>query len=259
MLDRWFPQVVFPVSPETFHRVPRNPAYRYEFHDGEAHLSARPKSYHCLLELRPVAPIEQIVVAGDHPVRFRSLEEADWPELPQLFATAFEEMPPFGLITPEQRIAAANECIDSTRSGNCGPRVQPASFVAYASGDDRIVGVILVTLMQDGDLEDFQDERWKSSAPNDALEQLWGRPHLTWVFVSPEFARFGVGTTLLSHAVHALGSLGYRELASTFLLGNESGMLWHWKSGFRLLGYPGSPGTIQRKVDAGGRVDGVES
>jgi hypothetical protein len=29
-------------------------------------------------------------------------------------------------------------------------------------------------------------------------------------------------------------------LASTFLLGNESSMLWHWRNGFQLLQYPGS-------------------
>ena len=35
-------------------------------------------------------------------------------------------------------------------------------------------------------------------------------------------------------------AMGYKELASTFLIGNDSSMLWHWRSGFRLLAYPGS-------------------
>jgi GNAT superfamily N-acetyltransferase len=259
MLDRWFPYVTFPVSMETFHQLPRNAAYKYEYWDGAAHLSARPKSYHCLLDLKRAELVEQVVIQGDRPARFRSLVDTDWPELPQLFASAFERMPPFGLIEREQRVAAAEECLEFTRTGGDGPMVPPASFVAYASGDERIVGAILITLMQRGNLEDFRDECWRARAPDDALQQRWGRPHLTWIFVSPWYARFGVGSALLSRAVNVLLDLGYRDLASTFLLGNESGMLWHWKSGFRLLGYPGSPGAIQRKVDAGGGEDGVES
>ena len=63
-------------------------------------------------------------------------------------------------------------------------------------------------------------------------------PHLTWIFVSPVDARQGVGTALLDVAVRALLRLEYTELASTFLLGNESSMLWHWRAGFKLLERP---------------------
>lgn len=258
MLDRWFPHVTFPVPMETFHQLPRNAAYKYEYWDGAAHLSARPMHYHCLLELNPREPVEQVVIQGNRPVRFRGLAETDWPELPKLFASAFERMPPFGLIAREQRVTAAEECLDFARTGGDGPLVPPASFVAFASGDERIVGAILITLMQRGDLEDFRDDCWRAAAPDDALQQRWGRPHLTWIFVSPWYARFGVGSALLAHSANALRDLGYHELASTFLLGNESSMLWHWKSGFRLLGYPGSPGAFHRKADAAGGEDRVE-
>ena len=44
-----------------------------------------------------------------------------------------------------------------------------------------------------------------------------------------------MGLALLEMAVPALGRLGYTGLASTFLLGNESSMLWHWRAGFKLL------------------------
>jgi hypothetical protein len=49
---------------------------------------------------------------------------------------------------------------------------------------------------------------------------------------------------LLDAVVRALASLGYSELASTFLLGNESSTLWHWRTGFRLLSHPGSMRAI---------------
>ena len=38
------------------------------------------------------------------------------------------------------------------------------------------------------------------------------------------------------------------ELASTFLLGNESSTLWHWRAGFRCLPYPGSMRVVREQV-----------
>ncbi len=63
---------------------------------------------------------------------------------------------------------------------------------------------------------------------------------MTWVFVAPLFTGEGVGTALLNAAVRQLLALGYTELASTFLAGNDSSMLWHWRQGFRLLAHPAS-------------------
>jgi len=60
--------------------------------------------------------------------------------------------------------------------------------------------------------------------------------------------RHGVGTALLNHCGNALIELGYRELASTFWLGNESSMLWHWMNGFRLASWYGSPRMMQRHI-----------
>jgi hypothetical protein len=37
-----------------------------------------------------------------------------------------------------------------------------------------------------------------------------------------------------------LRQLDYAELWSTFVVGNDSSMLWHWRSGFRLFPHPGS-------------------
>jgi L-amino acid N-acyltransferase YncA len=50
----------------------------------------------------------------------------------------------------------------------------------------------------------------------------------------------GTGTALLGAAVRELLALGYSQLLSTFMLGNDSSMLWHWRSGFELLAHPGS-------------------
>ena len=67
-----------------------------------------------------------------------------------------------------------------------------------------------------------------------------GQPHLTWIFVAPFSKRHGIGTRLLAEAVAALRSHGYRHLLSTFLVGNDSSLLWHWRNGFELLPYSAS-------------------
>jgi GNAT superfamily N-acetyltransferase len=246
MLERWYPHVAFPVRWETFHQLPRNPTYKYEYWDGTAHLSPRPKLYHGLLNLAPRDEPESVELQCDDRVTFRPLAQGDWRRFPRLFAAAFDRLPPFGLIAEKERLTASRECLKRTRTGGDGPLVERASFVALV--DDKPCGAALITLQHDGDMERFDDPNWKKQAPPDALDQRWGRPHLTWIFVAPLCARYGVGSALLSRSVNALCELGYRELASTFLLGNESSTLWHWKNGFRLLSYLGSPGNMQRSV-----------
>ena len=102
------------------------------------------------------------------------------------------------------------------------------------------VGAILVTLLPETDPCTWDSFHWKEPPPPDALARHLGRPHLTWIFVSPFYAGQGIGTLLLSAVVKALLDLGYAQLASTFLIGNDSSMLWHWRNGFRLQAYPGS-------------------
>jgi hypothetical protein len=59
--------------------------------------------------------------------------------------------------------------------------------------------------------------------------------------VSPTRAGWGTGTALLAAAVNSLLGLGFTELLTTFMIGNDSSMLWHWRNGFRLLAHPASP------------------
>ncbi len=95
------------------------------------------------------------------------------------------------------------------------------------------VGAILITLLPTDILSNWRSQGW-SEPPSNALEHRLGCPHLTWVFVSPWQERRGVGSALLAASVRALREFGYPQLASTFLLGNDSSTLWHWRNGFRL-------------------------
>jgi hypothetical protein len=60
-------------------------------------------------------------------------------------------------------------------------------------------------------------------------------PHLDWIFVNRWMQRHGIATHLLDAVVNSLQQSGYRYLASTCLLCNENGLLWHWRSGFKML------------------------
>jgi hypothetical protein len=237
MIDRWFSVINLPMTFEQYEKLPRDAAYKYEYWDGTTRLTPRPKQYHALLELRPME--ESPRVDAPERVRIRTLTGGDWDALPGVFSGAFQRVQPFASLSDADRLDAASQCLQNTRDGHDGPLVEPACFVADGR-DNRPVGAILVTAMPDVDLTEFHDLRWKEAPPADWLERGLGRPHLTWIFVGPWHVGHGVGTALLAAASRELLARGYRELATTFLLGNDSSLLWHWRNGFRLLAYPGS-------------------
>jgi GNAT superfamily N-acetyltransferase len=230
MMDDWFSAIELPITWQQFWQLPQNPAYKYEYFDGHAWLSPRPKSYHAVLDLQAFArPIASMATADK--LVIRPLQDADWQLLPRLFAAAFHRVQPFASLTDDDRLKAAEDCLGRTRGAGEGPLAGKACLVA--ARDDMLVGANLITL-----------------PPGKAIEHIAGLPHLTWIFVAPFFARHGIGMALLDTTVQALLRLGYKELASTFLLGNESSMLWHWRAGFRLLEQPYSMRAIWGEAEA---------
>ncbi len=240
MCDHWMPTIKLPLTAEQFGQLPRNPAYRYEYRDGCAHLTPRARHYHALLSLRPIETPE--------PVAVEPISAAALADLVLLFAEAFEAIQPYGGLDEATRRRAAAEALERTRGGGDGPWIEQASFLARRQGD--VVGAILVTLLPEGDPCDWSSYYWPGRAPEHCIEQRLGRPHLTWIFVAPLRAGQGVGTALLARTVRALLALGYTELLSTFMIGNDSSLLWHWRNGFRLLAYPGS---LRRRLRPGRR------
>jgi GNAT superfamily N-acetyltransferase len=231
MIEDWFSAIELPLTWQQFWQLPRNPAYKYEYFDGRGWLSPRPKSYHAVLDLQAFArPIADM--ATDDTVVVRPLQDADWKCLPKLFAAAFDRVQPFASLTDEERLTAAGDCLSHTRGSGEGPLVGEASLVAARDG--TLVGANLITLL-----------------PGDASKHAAGLPHLTWIFVAPFYSRQGLGMALLDMAVKALLRLGYKELASTFLLGNESSMLWHWRAGFRVPEQPWSTRAGRKEARAG--------
>jgi GNAT superfamily N-acetyltransferase len=238
MSDEWMPRLELPLTIEQFHQLPRNAAYKYEYFRNSAWLNPRPRYYHALLDLEPLAdrPLED----ANRETTLRPVRPKDWEELAPLFAAAFARQQPFAGLEDEPRRQAALKSLHHTRTGGDGPWIEQSSFVAAGQDDQDAVGAVLVTLLPDADPSAWGSFHWKEPPPLDCLARRLGRPHLTWIFVSPLDAGQGIGTLLLSAAASALRALGYKQLASTFLLGNDSSMLWHWRNGFRLASYPGS-------------------
>jgi ribosomal protein S18 acetylase RimI-like enzyme len=168
------------------------------------------------------------------------LHADDWPAIEQVFAAAFAHLQPYGSLDDDTRRRAAQESLGKTRSGGDGPLIEPACFVAIDAASERLAGAILVTLLPDGDPCDWASYYWKTPPPADVVTRRAGRAHLTWIVVSPWHAGAGVGSALLAAAAQALRTAGFSHLFSTFLLGNDASLLWHWRNGFRLLPYPGS-------------------
>jgi GNAT superfamily N-acetyltransferase len=228
------PQLRLPLSEEQFRQLPRNAAYRYDHVQGVAWINPRPRYFHAQLDF------DDFTAEAASDVTVRRLEGRDWEPMAELFALAFRVQQPFAGQSDERRLLAARASLAQSKRGGDGPLIERASFVARGE-DAGLIGAMLVTLLPPGDPTDWDSYYWASPPPADCIETCFGVPHLTWVFVHPERAGRGVGTALLRAAVGELRRLGFTHILSTFISGNDSSMLWHWRVGFRLLSYPGSP------------------
>jgi GNAT superfamily N-acetyltransferase len=238
-VDRWLRQVRAPMSLESYHRLPRHPAYKFEFWDGQLRISPRWQSHSMFLELRPPEESlegDQIAAASTRP-----LVSSDWDVLPEVLAAAFRDSPPLGFLGIRRRRWAARDWLWSTRDGDEGPLVEPASVVAVDRQDStQVLGALIVTLMVGWTRSWFATRRLAVPPPPPDLAVGREQPQICWVFVRPGASRQGVATALLAQATTSLWHSGYRELASATNSGNDSSMAWHWRKGFRLLPDPRS-------------------
>jgi GNAT superfamily N-acetyltransferase len=228
------PLVQLSLTPAQFTQLPRNAAYRYHYDDGQAWLNPRPRFYHAILDLPPNG-LEGAAAVDIAPFD----DEHDWEPLVELFAEAFRHQQPFGGLSDGTRQVAVRRSLDQTRLGGDGPWIEEASYVAM-DGDGLIAGAVLITLLPLRDPTEWGAYHWNEPPPEDCIEKRLGRPHLTWIFVHPDLAARGVGTALLREACNTLVRMGFDSLLSTFMLGNDTSMLWHWRMGFRLLAHPAS-------------------
>jgi GNAT superfamily N-acetyltransferase len=237
MCDDWMPAIELPLTPAQFRQLPRNPAYKYEYLKDRAYLSPRPKHYHALLDLAGLSAEEEVL---ENRVSIRPLAQQDWPGLECPFRAALSRAQPFAGLSDIKLEDATRTCLQRTRTGQDGPLLPDASFVAADRDVEELVGGILITGLPGGDPSDWDSYYWSGPAPAGAAEASLVQAHLTWIFVSPPRAGHGIGSALLAASVRALKAQGYASLWSTFMHGNDMSLLWHWRNGFRLLPYPGS-------------------
>ncbi len=236
MIDDWFDTIRLPISLTQFLGLPRNPAYKYEYLGTYAQLSPRPRCYQAILDLKLVEIPEELDAWG--PVVLRPLRDEDWQAFPELFASAFHRVQPFAVLGRERALEASCACLEKSRTGGDGPLLPSACFVAVSKADNEVVGATLVTLRNVPDADN-----------SDPGAEGHEHPHLTWIFVAPLLVRLGIGSALLAATIRGLLGLGYTSLASTFLLGNESSTLWHWRNGFRLLSHDVSPRRLRLRTE----------
>ncbi len=248
MCDEWMPTVTLNMTREQFEQLPRNPAYLYDHLHETVFLTPQPKHYHAVLDLERWAASE----SEDAAFHIRPPAPEDEELFPEVFADAFEHVQPFGGLSREPRLAAARLVLGRTWQGGDGPLVRQASFSAVrpAQSPSKPVGAVLITLVPGGDPAQTESYRWPGPPPRDLQEGPLGQPHLTWIFVSPVWKTTGLGSILLGHSVTALRELGYRSLWTTFLLGNDASMLWHWRNGFTLAAFPMSRRLRRREARA---------
>jgi hypothetical protein len=241
MCDEWMQSVQIALTTEQFQRLPRNSAFRYLYHQAQVWITPQPRFYHALLDLASTQ--EKPGERANGEVVLRALSPSDWTTLPKLFAQAFRGTQPFAGLNLDTLHQASQHCLAQTQAGRDGPVIESSSQLTFFAGSENPVGACVITLLPAGDPTDQTSYTWQEVPPSNAVANCLGRPHLTWIVVDPTFAGRGIGTTLLQAACQQLRELGYRELASTFLLGNDASMLWHWRNGFRLLPSPYNSGT----------------
>lgn len=246
MCDEWMPSIEMAMSFAEFEQLPRNAAYKYEYWDGKAHLSPRPKTMHATLDLTTYAiPHGDLPPADAYAISAASRDLHA--ELAELFADAFGQTQPFASLPEGTRLVAAEESLRRAFAGDEGPWLENASFVARRRACGTLVGAILLTRIPEGDPSEFDTYRWRDPPPGASPT---GQPHITWIFTHPFYKGDGVGTSLLVAAVERLRAEGHRRLLTTFIAGNDSSMLWHWRNGFQLAPYYASKRRFRRNVSA---------
>ncbi|MCA8996345.1 MAG: hypothetical protein KDA80_05165 [Planctomycetaceae bacterium] len=235
MMEKWFRTVRCEVPWEVYQSLPRHPAYRFEYVQGELRITGRPRFLSCRLGLEDLA--ESVTERDGYEVH--TLSEHNRDELSTLFARAFANTAPFAALDWETCEVAAKALLARTESGDDGRLDPAASLVVKSSATDHLCGVSIVTWVSGQYLFPSGLGRPDEMTAEESRRVVF--PHLTWIFVEPESSRMGLGCWLLTRSGRVLREQGANSLYSTFLLGQSESMLWHWKMGFQLLEDPMSP------------------
>jgi hypothetical protein len=132
MSGEHFRSIRLSLPPEQLPRLPRNAAYLYEVIDREVWLTPKPRWYHTLLDLESFPPSSGVELPKG--VHVRTLQPDDWRDFPSVFSSAFREVQPFASLDDDERLAAARQSLEQTRTGGDGPLIDAACHTTRSAG-----------------------------------------------------------------------------------------------------------------------------
>jgi len=192
-----------PMAWQEYERLPMKLGWKYEYWDGQTHISPRHNVVSVTVALQP-RPICSLWV-------IRPVLPTDEPELIAAYIAAYSDTIDFCDWEADRIEAAAQKDIGGFFAGQRGTPL-PASCVAVAphseTGNEIIIGAALI------------------------IAQGETTPLLDMLFVLPQWHRRGIATTVVSTALNRLHRSGGETLASRYVLGNEESRAWHQRFGF---------------------------
>jgi len=192
-----------PMTWDAFELMPRQPGWKYEYWDGQAHISPRHQVVTVTITVQPRAV--------SAPCRLRTVTQDDAPGLAAAYIAAFSDTIEYCDWESEQVKISAQTNIRNFFAGKRG-QPHPASHVAVVSqataAREQIAGAALI-IGDDGET-----------------------PLLDMLFVAPAWQRQGLATALVAAALNALHSAGVAVLESSYMLGNAESQAWHQRFGF---------------------------
>ena len=187
-----------PMTIDEFHLMPHDLGWKYEYWEGQAHIS--PGWINVVKTTVSVKP--HPVVA---PCEIRPLTEEDLPKFIPAYVAGFRDAIDYCDYSLAYVKRAASRHMQDFFAGNRGNPL-PASQVAIRRG--HIVGAALI------------------------VERKDQRCLLDLLFVRPSRQRQGLATALVATALNGLYKEGREGLTSRFLLGNAASRAWHHRFGF---------------------------
>jgi GNAT superfamily N-acetyltransferase len=186
---------------EEFRLMPWKLGWKYEYWDGQAHITPREQIVTVTVEVTP------------HPIhsrfRLRPVETSDAACLIEVYFAAFRGTIEYCDWKSEKVVASANDNIRGFFSGKSGKVLLVSRLaVDVSAGEEHLTGAALAVAQDDGS------------------------PLLRLLFVRPEYQRQGLATTLVSAVMNELHKIGVKTLTSRYMLGNESSQAWHRTFGF---------------------------
>lgn len=207
-----------PMSMDDFHRVPRHPDWKWEYWDGAAQLSYRPRTIELTLDTAAA-----VRVTRQHDVRLVDTTR-DQERLRTFLADVWRTEDPCRTFDEQTTDEWLRYGLDTsfTRLD------EPAGILVEAGAE--LVGAVVT----------------ERPYPRDEIQVLC----LGWLTVRSGYRCDGVATAMLAAVVEVLRTAGVQQLRSGVSVGNRPSLYWHWRNGFQAVSDPmagASPAARHRR------------